>query len=158
GQRFGRHFSRSLLAMTVVLLAACWLSSGTMAPYAATLDPNIVRIQQPCEYLTNIDHAQFQATFWMLQGKPRGSWEGSVVLRRILYPILAFPLMTALGFETGGFVTNLILTLAVVLAFVLFVRHSIGEQAAIVAMWLLATYPGIAYWVGLPYSYVWIVP
>src|SRR5262249_54526326 len=30
--------------------------------------------------------------------------------------------------------------------------------AGLTAMWLLATYPGITYWIGLPYSYVWIVP
>src|SRR5690348_12518736 len=66
-----RHswFQGSLAAATGVLLAGAWLSSGTMAPYAATLHPEIVRIQQPCEYLTNIDHVQFQSTFWMLQGQ-----------------------------------------------------------------------------------------
>jgi len=129
-----------------------------MAPYAATLHPEWVRVQPPCDYLTNIDHGQFQATFFMLQGKPRASWQDSVVLRRILYPLLAFPLMTAFGFDTGGFVTNLILTVVTFLAFVFFTRRAIGEAGAWVSMWILATYPGIAYWIGLPYSYVWIVP
>lgn len=142
----------------LILLVSSWLSSGTMAPYAATLDPDIVRIQPPCDYLTNIDHAQFEAAFWMLDGRARESWEGSVMLRRILYFILAFPLMRALGFETGGFIANLLVMLSACLAFVFFVRRVIGPQAATVSMWLLATYPGIAYWVGLPYSYVWIVP
>src|SRR6266849_1367683 len=152
------RFSFSLTAATAVLLGGSWLSSGTMAPYAATLGPKLIRIRQPCGYLTNIDHDQFQATFWMLQGGPQYSWEGSLVLRRILYPILAYPLMRAAGFDNGGFATNLIITLAAFLGFIFFVRRAVGERGAVTAMWLLATYPGIAYWIGLPYSYVWIVP
>jgi hypothetical protein len=42
--------------------------------------------------------------------------------------------------------------------FAQFVKRRIGERAAISALWLLATYPGITYWAGLPYSYVTIVP
>ena len=152
------YFFVSMIAAGLVLLASAWVSSGTMAPYAATLDPTFVRVQPPCDYLTNVDQPHFEAAFRMLQGKPRSLWEGSVMLRRILYFILAFPLMSAWGFDVGGFVTNLILMLAASLAWVIFVRRVIGEQAAMVSMWLLATYPGIAYWVGLPYSYVWIVP
>ena len=129
-----------------------------MSPYAATLDPTVVRVQQPCDYLTNVDQPHFEAAFRMFQGKPRSFWEGSVMLRRILYFILAFPLMSAWGFDTGGFVTNLVLTLSTSLAWVIFVRRVIGEYAATVSMWLLATYPGIASWVGIPSSYVWIVP
>src|SRR5215472_8469258 len=151
-------FRISLATAAITLLVGSWLSSGTMAPYAATLDPALIRIQKPCGYLTNIDHPHFRATFLMLQGKPREQWQGSVVLRRLLYPILAFPLMTALGFESGGFATNVIITLAAFVGFSIFVYRALGQAAAVTAMWLLATYPGITYWIGLPYSYVWIVP
>jgi hypothetical protein len=42
--------------------------------------------------------------------------------------------------------------------FVSFVRRRLGEHAQWAAIALLSTYPGIAYWVGLPYSYAAIVP
>src|SRR5207248_144351 len=42
--------------------------------------------------------------------------------------------------------------------FVVWVRRRIGETAAWAAIPLLATYPGIYYWAGLPYCYVAIVP
>src|SRR5262249_37715551 len=132
-------FRISLAAAAITLLAGSWLSSGTMTPYAATLDPPLIRIQKPCGYLTNIDHDHYRAAFWMLQGKPRELWQGSVVLRRLLYPILAFPLMTAWGFESGGFVTNLIITLSAFVVFSIFVYHVLGQAAGLTAMWLLAT-------------------
>jgi hypothetical protein len=40
----------------------------------------------------------------------------------------------------------------------LFINKEIGDRAGIFAMWLLATYPGIAYWAALPYAYAAIVP
>lgn len=147
-----------LIGATVLLLVCSWLSSGTLAPYAATLRPTLLAVLGPCEYLYNCDHPHFAATFKFLEGAPRSSWEFSVVIRRILYPLLAFPFMKVLGFETGGFVANLVITVAAFVVFVVFVRRQIGDRAAISTMWLLATYPGIAYWIGLPYSYAWIVP
>jgi hypothetical protein len=47
---------------------------------------------------------------------------------------------------------------AAFIVFAEFVRKRVGETGAIVVAWLLATYPGITYWAGLPYSYVMIVP
>src|SRR5215468_8030821 len=97
--RVGPYFRLSVVAAMLVLLASAWVSSGTMAPYAATLDPGVVWSQPPCDYLINIDQPHFEAAFAMLHGKPRESWEGSVMLRRILYPILALPLMSTWGFQ-----------------------------------------------------------
>jgi hypothetical protein len=94
----------------------------------------------------------------MLSGAPTDQWNWSVVLRRVLYPLLAFPLMSIFGFLAGGFLTNVVLHL---LSFVLLVKHiekRIGHRGAIPSAWVFATYPGIAYWVGLPYSYAIIVP
>lgn len=145
-----------LAVCLVLLLASIWFSSGTLAPYAATLRrPTVIG---PCQYLFNIDHPHFVATFRFLQGADRAEWEWSVVLRRILYPILAFPFMTLWGFEVGGFITNVLLHVLAVLYFASYLGRAIGDQARTAALVLLSTYPGIAYWVGMPYSYAAIVP
>src|SRR5215813_11678044 len=64
-----RGFTLSIVAATLVLLASAWVSSGTMAPYAATLDPGVVWSQPPCDYLINIDQPHFEAAFAMRHGK-----------------------------------------------------------------------------------------
>ncbi len=140
----------------LVLLSAIWLSSGTMAPYGATAQyPTLL---EPCHYIVNIDHEQFEAVYKMIAGENRDDWEGSVVLRRILFPIVAFPLMKLAGFLVGGVIASAIVHLIALIAFGAFVRNRFGDAAAIAVLWLLATYPGITYWAGLPYSYVTIVP
>ena len=144
------------LASLVMMLLGIWLSSGTLAPYAATLAAP--RVLQPCHYLGNIDHDEFRATFLMLDGAPRESWSFSVVLRRILFPLLAYPMMKVLGFEWGGFLTSLVLHAITFWVFTNFLIQRYGARAGIMGVWLLATYPGIYYWAGLPYSYASIVP
>lgn len=137
------------------MVLAIWLSSGTMAPYAATLNhPLVLR----CDYLANIDHGHFRAAYSMLEGAPRSEWEFSVVLRRIVYPLLAFPFMRIFGFFGGGVVASLLLHIVALIAFVHALRARLGEPAALLGAWLLAVYPGITYWAALPYSYVTIVP
>ena len=54
--------------------------------------------------------------------------------------------------------TSAILQVATLVGFSLYVRRRIGKAASIAAVALLATYPGIYYWAGLPYSYASIVP
>lgn len=151
-----RGFRAHLAASSIVLVAAIWLSTGTMAPYAATLEHPAVL--EPCHELVNVDHDQFAAPFRMLRGDPRETWEDSVVLRRVLFPIAALPLVNLFGFLTGGVIASVILHVASMIGFAEFVRRRIGESSAIAVLWLLATYPGITYWAGLPYSYVMIVP
>ncbi len=149
-------FRAHLLAACVVLVAAIWLSSGTMAPYASTWSSPAV--SAPCHYLYNVDHPQFRATFAMLDGAPRNEWGFSVVLRRILFPLVAYPFMKLLDFERGGFLTSVLAHLAALLALGLSLRRREGERAAILGVWLLATWPGVTYWAALPYSYSAIVP
>jgi hypothetical protein len=146
----------SLGGSLCVLALAIWLSSGTMAPYAATLDEP--RILEPCGYLANIDYDTLRAPFLMLDGRPALYWDFSVVLRRVGFPLLAYPLMKLAGYDVGGFVASLLLNLAAVLWFSVFVRRAYGDRSAIVTHWILATYPGIPYWAGLPYCYTAIVP
>lgn len=146
----------SIAAASAVMLLGIWLSSGTMAPYAATLDSPLVL--EPCHHLANIDHEQFEATFAFLDGAPPEEWSYSLVLRRLLFPLLAYPLMKAFGFLWGGILTSMLLHLLAMALLDRFVRRRYSEAAAVVAAWLLATYPGVAYWGGLPYSYAIIVP
>lgn len=150
------RFLLALIGGCVVIAAGVWLSSGTLAPYAATLRQP--RILKPCNYLVNTDHAHFEAAFLMLDGAPREEWDFSIYLRRILYPLLAYPFMKALGFMAGGVVASVILQLAAFVAFVLYVRRNLGNAGAYAAMALVAFYPGIYYWGGLPYNHVAIVP
>lgn len=133
-------------------MLGCWLSSGTLAPYGMQPDDG------PCRYRVNIDHEQFKAVFRMLDGRPANEWSSSVVLRRILHPVLAYPWMKAFGFELGGLLFNIALHLATLVALALAIRRFFDARAAVLVTWLFATYPGITYWVGLPYSYAWIVP
>lgn len=141
---------------TAVLVLGIWLSSGTLAPYAATIP--IPHILEPCHYLANVDHDHFVSAYRMLNGDPREAWQWSLVLRRVLFPLIAFPLMKFAGFLAGGFIASILIHIAAVNAFGVFVRRLLGDQPSVVALWLLATYPGIAYWAALPYSYVIIVP
>jgi hypothetical protein len=152
----GRLYFVTLALAAIVLSAAIWLSSGTMAPYAATAQ--YPRILEPCHYLINVDHDHFAAVSAMIAGEPPERWAGSVVLRRVLFPVVAHPLIQTMGFLNGGMIASMLLNLVAMLAFAAFVRSRIGERAAITVAWLLATYPGVTYWAGLPYSYVAIVP
>jgi hypothetical protein len=139
-----------------VLSLAIWLASGTLAPYAATFFRPIV--SSPCGYLYNVDHPQHEAAFLMLDGAPPERWQGSLVLRRLLFPLIAYPFMKLGGFEVGGFVASLACQLAALLALARHLRRRHGEDAARVGIWLTALYPGITYWAALPYAYVTIVP
>lgn len=147
---------RTLALASLAMLLGLWLNSGTLALYGATT-PNSL-LYGPCRYSVNIDHLQFTATFNLLDGQEPGSWAYSVVLRRLLYPLLAYPLMKLVGFMEGGFITNLILDLAALISWSLFLRRRVGPRGAGWGTWLLACYPGLCYWGGLPYSYAIIVP
>ncbi len=150
------RFLLALVGGCLVVAAGVWLSSGTLAPYASTLERP--RIAKPCNYLLNTDHVHFEACFLMLDGAPRQQWDFTIYQRRILYPLLAYPLMKTLGFLAGGVITSAILQIAAFLIFVLYVRRKVGDVAAYAAMLLVALYPGIYYWAGLPYNHVMIAP
>jgi hypothetical protein len=151
-----RRFTIHLIAANAVLAAAIWLSTGTMAPYAAMSEfPMPV---EPCHYLVNGDHWHFTAAWHLLAGDDQAFWVRSVVLRRLLFPLLSFPFVRLGGVLAGGILASALMQLAAVTAFALFVRGRVSERAAVAVVWLLATYPGITYWAGLPYSYAAIVP
>lgn len=139
-----------------VLALAIYLSSGTMAPYGATDSHPLVL--EPCHYLVNVDHYHFEAVYRMIGGEEPSRWAGSVVLRRLLFPVVSYPFVKAAGFLAGGLIASILLNVIALYVFASFVRRKVGDRGAIAALWLVATYPGITYWAGLPYSYVAIVP
>jgi hypothetical protein len=149
-------FRLHLVSASSLMLLAIWLSSGTMVPYASTWAFPIV--SKSCGYLFNQDHPQYRAVFDMLDGAPRAAWEWSIVVRRILYPLVAFPFMKAAGFVVGGFIASALINLGALITLAVFVRRRWGERAALAAMWLLASYPGVTYWGALPYANATVVP
>lgn len=157
--RLGQIYQIKTLAMMLAICFGCflmWLNTGTASPYAATLAGPIS--VGKCNYLFNIDHLQFSAAYKMLAGAPIAEWGDSVVLRRVLYPVLAFPLMRYMGFETGGIVFNFLLYISTILLFWRYAIRRYSRPAAIIVISLLLTSPGFAYWMGSPYSYAALLP
>lgn len=143
----------------VASLAMClgmWLSSGTLSIYGAGSPGG--HLSGPCGYVINVDHQHFEATYWLLDGDPPSKWGFSLVLRRILYPLLAYPFMALRGFLEGGFLANVLLHLLALYSWGLYLARQVGRRGAWWGVWLLALYPGISYWAGSPYSYAIIVP
>jgi hypothetical protein len=149
--RHGWHFAAAL----VVFALGLYFTTGTLTPYAITSLP---RAEPPHGYLYNTDHPHFATLFKFLDGAPRSEWDGAILFRRILYPVLAYPFMKVLGFELGGTVAGLLFNLAAFIGFVRFLRREVGAAGASLGAWLLALYPGAGYWSGLPYMYTMIVP
>jgi hypothetical protein len=149
------RFTLHVTAAALVFLAGLYFATGTLAPYANTLlsppDP-------ATGYLYNGDHATHRTLFAFVDGEPRAAWQDSLLLRRVLYAVLAWPWMHSLGFELGGVMFNLCANLLGFLAGVAMVRRHVGLRGATLAAWLFALYPGAAYWVGQPYAYALIFP
>jgi len=134
-----------------------WFSSGTLAPYATTLPAQFIR-QTPEGYPANLDHAHFQQVDLMIGGYPKENWSNSHYLRRVLYSIAARPLTASLGFLYGGVLFNVLLSLFAFYLYRRFLEHRFKPSTSKWGLWLLALYPGIFYWIGLPYHHASIVP
>ncbi len=141
-------------ALTVFALGL-YFTTGTLTPYAITSLP---RAEPPYGYLYNTDHPHFATLYKFLDGQPPSTWDGAILFRRILYPVLAYPFMKLMGFELGGTAAGLVINLAAFMLFVRFLHRQIGARGATLAAWILALYPGASYWSGLPYMYTMIVP
>lgn len=152
GSRRGRWLWWSA---AVVFAAGLYCNTGTLAPYAVTYAPYI---DPATGHAYNQDHIHFRVLFDFVDGQPQAVWDKALLLRRILYPVICYPAMKLLGFEAGGVVMNLLLNLGAFVAAGWWLRKNTGERGAIFAGWLLALYPGFAYWVGMPYQYAIIGP
>ncbi|HEY5078210.1 MAG TPA: hypothetical protein VII43_00120 [Opitutaceae bacterium] len=144
-----------LAGASALFLLGLYCNTGTLAPYACTSSP-LVFPQNGYAY--NGDHRHFRVLFDFVDGSDRPVWDHALLLRRILFPVLGWPLMKLLGFELGGTLASLALNLGAFAWALVLLRRMIGERAAIFAAWMLALYPGAAYWAGLPYPYALICP
>ncbi len=139
----------------LLFLGGLYCNTGTLAPYAITTFPHEAK---GSGYLYNPDHVHFRALSDFVQGREQSRWDGAILLRRILFPVLAWPFVKLAGFEVGGTLAALALNVGALLWCAQLLRRRIGERGAIFAVWLLALYPGAAYWGGLPYPYALISP
>jgi hypothetical protein len=150
---------RHLALAGFFLVLAMWANSGTLAPLATTqMKPFVWPGVGDCAYLGSIDHQHFEATFWMLDGDEAWKWTFSLVLRRILQPLIAYPFIKTWGFMEGGFLANVAIHLAMLISWGAFLRRRVGERGALWGLYGLALYPGVYYWSSLPYSYAFLVP
>ena len=151
-----RAFGWHVAGASVVFFAGLYFATGTLAPYANTLLH--AHVDPATGYLYNLDHSLHRTLFALVDGQPRELWQDSLLLRRVLYGVLAWPWMKGFGYELGGVLFNLFANLLGFAAGVGLVHRHVGRRGAILAAWLLALYPGAAYWVGQPYSYALIFP
>lgn len=166
------RFKTQLALSTFTLIGMMYMSTGSLSPYAITLDPkaNLTAINYPCVYVFNGDIGHYYALYRFLDGAPANEWQATVTQRRILYPLLAYPIMKMfdiliggptmkeLGWLWGGMTTNFLIHIFALWSFVYASYRRFGKWSAISASWLIATYPGIAYWVGQPIANAMIVP
>lgn len=131
-----------------------YLNTGTLSAYAVTLENPFVREG----YIVNYDYPHHECNYRFIMGEHADEWKWGWVLRRELFFVLAFPFFKIAGFYIGGLITAFIITLVSFYFFIRFVYKNIGLRPAYVAMILLATYPGIMYWIGSPFAQVMIAP
>jgi hypothetical protein len=96
--------------------------------------------------------------FDFVDGADRTVWDRALFLRRILFAVLAYPFMKVGGFEVGGAIASLVFHALTFVASVHLLGRRIGQRGATFAAWLIALYPGAAYWAGMPYPYALIFP
>lgn len=143
------------IAAGVVFLLGLYCNTGTLAPYGNTSFPHV---DKATGYLYNTDHVHFRVLFDFVDGAERKIWDRALLLRRILFPVLAWPFMKLAGFEVGGTIASLVFHAIAFVVSLNFIGRRFGGRAASLAAWLIALYPGAAYWGGLPYSYALIFP
>jgi hypothetical protein len=144
-----------LTGAAVLFLLGLYCNTGTLAPYASTSSPIVL---PETGYAYNGDHRHFRVLFDFVDGRGRATWDHAILLRRILFPALGWPLMKLFGFEIGGALASLALNTAAFVYALVLIRRFIGERAGVFCAWILALYPGAAYWAGLPYPYALIFP
>jgi hypothetical protein len=133
-----------------------WSATGTLAPYANTTTYNFST--PPCGYLYNKDYRHFSALFDLVRGMDVSFWQHSIVLKRALYAVCAYPFMAFWGFDYGGFIFNVCAYCIALVALSFFTQKRYGPYAGCAVLAVAATYPGAAYWVGMPFPYAIIIP
>jgi hypothetical protein len=144
------------LLLTFLTVLFIYTVSGTLTPYAASHHTPLV--EKTCNYLQNIDHPHFEATYKFIDGQPRAQWSFSVLLRRILYPLITYPAMRLFGFELGGLLVNMCLHVGAILFLVAWARRELGVRASWYIGLLALSFPGLGYFASVPYCYASIFP
>lgn len=138
---------RALLLPLLVFAAGLYGNTGTLAPYAVTHAPEI---DPSTGQLIHIDQPITRELFAFTEGGGRETWENSIYLRRILYLAPIWPFARVFGFEIGAVLAHLFWNVLAAWGWFMWTRRRWGESSAVVAAWLMALYPGAAYWVGVP--------
>lgn len=149
------RWRRHLLGASVLLLVGLYFNTGTLSPYGNTHFGHLVK---ETGYLYNNDHPHFKVLFDFVDGAPKKVWDKALLLRRVLYDVIAWPFMKVGGFEIGGTIASLVFNVGGFAWAMCLLRRRIGERGAIFAAWILSLCPGAMYWGGLPYPYALIFP
>lgn len=149
-----RSFGWWMLLALLMLATQMYLNTGNLSAYAVTLENPFVREG----YIVNYDYAHDECNYHFIMGDPVEQWAWGWVLRRVLFFIISYPFFQLFGFYNGGILSAFLMTFLAFYGFTRFMYVRIGPRAAYASMALLATYPGIMYWIGSPFSQVMIVP
>lgn len=140
-----------LLACSILFLTI-YFSTGSLTPY--NLFGNCF-VSKSAPYFLNFDHVIHLSLFDFLDGRAPAS---KMLLRRILFPVMAYPLMKTFGFAVGGLIASFFVNLSSLILFGMYCQKRYGAKAATISVWLLSTFPGFAYFAGLPYVYAILLP
>lgn len=156
----------ALVGLSFLMLVTLWFNSGTLNPYAAI--SNKGPLLTPAKYPVNIDYEHHAAVHWMLDGDPVEKWSFSYTLRRIAFPLFAYPFIKAWeafllkgggwGYLEGGILASWLLQFLALITWGSFLRRKFSRSVSLWGMALLATYPGLYFWAGIPWDYAWLVP
>ena len=149
-------FNRHIICALIALFFTIWLSSGTLSPYAASSEYPLV--DEETGYLFNSDHPHFMGVYAYLAGTDRANWEKTMYLRRVLYPAMALPFIEIFGLHAGALIINFLVNAIGLTLFAHFLKSRFGEGVGLIGAWILAVFPGTAYWGSLPYPQTSIIP
>jgi hypothetical protein len=72
--------------------------------------------------------------------------------------VFALPVVKLFGLHAGALITNFLLNALGLVVFARFLRQTYHERVGMLSAWILAFYPGTAYWGNLPYPQTMIIP
>lgn len=145
-----------LLSCGAVVGLVIYMNTGSLVPvnlfYPLSIDPSLPST-------VNIDNKFHYAVYQLVDGHGQDVHAPyNMLFRRVLFTWLAYPCMKAIGFVAGGIFCSITLNVVGLVGFSAYVARRWGTKAGNIAALLLCTYPGYAYFCGLPYCYSIIYP
>jgi hypothetical protein len=148
-----------ILIPFLLFLILGYVSTGTLSPFANTLDfEGFPFVEPKCQYLYNGDYPHFYSLFLMLDGQPSFFWDFSIYTRRILYNVIAFPFMKKWGHDSGGIICNFLLMIVSGIFLFKYSWKRYNQRTAEIVLWLYMGFTGIFYFIGQPFLHNIIVP